>query len=92
MHMKSSTGLEQDRDFGELHTSILQQGIPSILDLKPSRPKLAHIDSKANNHSPFLPHLSPGTNPILQYALSPVSYRRSPDQLIRSQKRRLYQL
>jgi len=23
---------------------------------------------------PFLPHLAPGTNPLLQFALSPVSY------------------
>ena len=73
MHMKSSTGLDYDRDFGELHTSILQQGIPSILDMKPSRPKLQNMDSRGANNSPFLPHLSPGTNPILQFALSPVS-------------------
>ena len=73
MHMKSSSGLDYDRDFGELHANILQQGIPSIIDMKPSRPKLSsNIENKASN-SPFLPHLAPGTNPILQFALSPVS-------------------
>ena len=37
--------------------------------MKPSKPKRQSIDTKA----PFLPHLQPGVNPLLQYALSPVS-------------------
>ena len=69
MHMKSSTGLDPE-DFGELHSNILKKGIHSILDMKPSKPKRPSLDKSSGQT--FLPHLSPGTNPILQFALSPV--------------------
>ena len=73
MHMKSSTGLDAG-DFGQLHSNILKKGINSILDMKPSRPRPSNMDSNGKgSNTPFLPHLSPGTNPILQFALSPVS-------------------
>ena len=68
MHMKSSKGLDSG-NFGEIHSNILIQGIPSILLLKPGR-QGKPLDREA--YSPFLPHLVPGTNPILQHALSPV--------------------
>ena len=74
MHMKSSTGLDVG-DFGELHTNILKNGHASILQMKPSRPKRQSIDKGGGANNPFLPHLSPGTNPVLQFTLSPVSIR-----------------
>lgn len=59
--MKSSKGLDTE-NFGELHTSIVRAGIRSILEMKPGRPKRQSMD---RNASPFLPHLAPGTNPLL---------------------------
>ena len=61
MHMRSSRGLNNG-DFGEIHTKVLKEGIPSILDLKPGRQDKP-VDRET--YSPFLPHLVPGTNPIL---------------------------
>ena len=69
MHMKSSTGLDGG-DFGKLHSNILKKGIHSILEMKPKRPTPLAMDKTPQN--PFLPHLAPGTNPLLQFALSPV--------------------
>ena len=70
--MKSSKGLDSG-NFGEIHYNILREGNPSILLLKPGR-KGKPLDREA--YSPFLPHLVPGTNPILQHALSPVGHGR----------------
>ena len=66
MHMKSSTGLDGE-NFGHLHSNILKLGNNSILSMKPAK------KSPDRGLGPFLPALSPATNPLLQYPLSPVS-------------------
>ena len=54
-----------------MHQDIMNNGVQSIMEMRPNYHKKPLNVEKPD--STFLPHLAPGVNPLLQFALSPVS-------------------
>ena len=54
-----------------MHDRVMKQGNQSIMLMQPDYHRRPLNVEKPD--STFLPHLAPGMNPLLQFALSPVS-------------------
>ena len=69
--MQHSSQSALQGDFGPMHQNIMKNGNESIMKMQPNyHKKPLNVEQP---DSTFLPHLAPGMNPLLQFALSPVS-------------------